>query len=231
MTEAMDPTRTGSPLPANAQPVLLSRPEVEALCLKAARGAGLSWGLAEEAGFAAGWVQAQGLDGTAALLAHLLAGPGATPLPAPGHWTAQGDAPLCPLVLGAALSDFRALPEGALSPMLTTAPVGHPLLLVPALAALARARGAALSLRWPDGSVQVAPDGALTGDRAALETLTQAALTLATSDDTPTPAGTPPAKPCAPAVLAGLNALAMKTTVPASASSREDAGAGTSDND
>ena len=34
--------------------IRLSRNETEALCQKAARGAGMPWGLAEEAGFAAG---------------------------------------------------------------------------------------------------------------------------------------------------------------------------------
>ncbi|MEF9603350.1 DUF3726 domain-containing protein, partial [Paracoccus sp. PXZ] len=48
--------------------MLLSRNETEALCLKAARGAGMSWGLAEEAAFAAGWLGAHGIDGAGALL-------------------------------------------------------------------------------------------------------------------------------------------------------------------
>ena len=42
--------------------------EIDSLCQKAARGAGLDWGLAEEAGFAAAWLAARGADGAAALL-------------------------------------------------------------------------------------------------------------------------------------------------------------------
>ena len=38
----------------------LSRNEVASLCMKAARGAGMSWGLAEEAGFAAAWLVQHG---------------------------------------------------------------------------------------------------------------------------------------------------------------------------
>lgn len=44
---------------------------MKTVCLTAARGAGLPWGLAEEAGYAAGWLTARGMDGGAALLAHL----------------------------------------------------------------------------------------------------------------------------------------------------------------
>ena len=68
--EANDPTRAGGPVPAAAA-VLLSRNEVEALCTKAARGAGMGWGHADEAGGAVGWLQARGIDGAAALLAAL----------------------------------------------------------------------------------------------------------------------------------------------------------------
>ncbi len=41
--------------------------EVEAMAKKAARGAGYSWGMAEEAAKAASWLCAQGLDGVAVL--------------------------------------------------------------------------------------------------------------------------------------------------------------------
>ena len=53
--------------------VRLSRTETETLCFKAARGAGHSWGIAEEAATAVGWLCAQGLDGTSALLAAIVA--------------------------------------------------------------------------------------------------------------------------------------------------------------
>ena len=41
--------------------------EVQALAVKAARGAGLSWGVAEEAGYAVRWLQANGAPGLTAL--------------------------------------------------------------------------------------------------------------------------------------------------------------------
>ena len=41
--------------------------EVRALAVKAARGSGLPWGLAEEAGFAVQWLEARGGPGVEAL--------------------------------------------------------------------------------------------------------------------------------------------------------------------
>lgn len=52
----------------------MSLNEVDAMVRKAARGAGLDWGLAEEAGRAARWLCAQGQDGVGAA-AKALAGP------------------------------------------------------------------------------------------------------------------------------------------------------------
>lgn len=51
--------------------MILSLNEVEALARKAARGAGLPWGVAEEAGMATRWLCAHGVDGAAALAAVL----------------------------------------------------------------------------------------------------------------------------------------------------------------
>lgn len=48
--------------------------EVEALAKKAAKGAGYSWGEAEDAARAVRWLEARGLGGAAALAAHLTGG-------------------------------------------------------------------------------------------------------------------------------------------------------------
>ena len=45
--------------------------ETGALALKAARGAGMTWGLAEEASEAVVWLQARGLPGVSALCRYL----------------------------------------------------------------------------------------------------------------------------------------------------------------
>lgn len=55
--------------------------EVEALAKKAAKGAGYSWGEAEDAARAVRWLEARGLGGAAALAAHLSgSGKGACPI-------------------------------------------------------------------------------------------------------------------------------------------------------
>ncbi|MEM7733456.1 MAG: DUF3726 domain-containing protein [Pseudomonadota bacterium] len=82
--------------------------EVEALCRKAARGAGFSWGMADEAGKTARWLCKHDLPGAAALAGYLdtrqdACGPDDPALP---DWAANG--PLCPLVCGTLLSDMGA---------------------------------------------------------------------------------------------------------------------------
>ena len=88
--------------------------EVEALSRKAARGAGLSWGLAEEAGRATRWLVVHGLPGPEVLLAALtrLDGlPHEARAPLDG-WQARDT--LCPVTTGAALADTAAAAGGDL---------------------------------------------------------------------------------------------------------------------
>lgn len=66
--------------------------EIRTLAIKAARGAGLSWGLAEEAGFAVRWLEQRGLAGVEALAAYLNEMDGYSP-------------ENCPIAQGAAISD------------------------------------------------------------------------------------------------------------------------------
>jgi len=77
--------------------------ETEALCRKATRGAGFSWGQAEAAGRAARWLHLQGLGG-AESLAKALETPGAFPLVEGVNWLSAGG-PLCPILTGTALAD------------------------------------------------------------------------------------------------------------------------------
>lgn len=81
--------------------------EIEATAKRAARGAGYSWGLAEDAGKATRWLCANGLDGVAVLTGLLdrqMAGSVAhSPKMQDGTW--QGDDVLCPLAAGTYLSD------------------------------------------------------------------------------------------------------------------------------
>ena len=225
-----------APAPLRRAPeVALSRNEIETLCTKAARGTGFSWGLAEEAGRAAAWLHAQGLDGAAALLAHLeragdQAGQALPAAIAPGHWTAAGGVTLCPVALGASLVDFGGVPAAG-GRGLALGPVGRPLMLLPFLAALSLARQTALSLSWDGGQVWLDGAGSPSGDLAALADLPVAMLHLACDPGTVAAAAPRLARGCDGAVADRLGLFALRTTVPPSAKSREDAGAGTSDND
>ena len=144
--------------------VILSRNETESLCMKAARGAGFSWGLAEEVGFATGWLAAQGMDGASALLAMLtrkmprsaIAG---TPKAVPGHWQSLDDSPLCPIQLGVALSDRAAIEGGPFSEVTLLDPVDAPLLLLPFLVRAAQLSQRTLTLDWQGGRQVITPDG------------------------------------------------------------------------
>ncbi|MBS0565738.1 MAG: DUF3726 domain-containing protein [Proteobacteria bacterium] len=171
----------------------LSRTESRALAVKAAKGAGLDWGLAEEAGYAVEWLAARGIDGLSPLAAWLDA-------------RAAGSGARCPLALGARLAD---LPPAA---GLSLGPVAWPVLLLPFL------DRSGLGLAGKDGAAP-APDC----PQADLVAVGRASGSAAVG-----PARRAPT-PCA--ALDRLEALALMTTVPPSARSRADAGAGMLDND
>ncbi|MHC4974961.1 MAG: DUF3726 domain-containing protein [Planctomycetota bacterium] len=86
--------------------------EVEAMGKRAARGAGLDWGIAEEAGKAARWLTAHGLPGPELLAQLLTRNEGKSydelaPVSTDDVWQAESGC-LCPLIAGAALSDRAA---------------------------------------------------------------------------------------------------------------------------
>ncbi len=233
MTETAETLELG-----DANPVVLSQNETESLCLKAARGAGFSWGLAEEAGLAAGWLAAQGIDGTASLLSFLTeklamdAGVG-MPRPMPGHWQSGDQRLLCPITLGAALCDAALLPDGPFGQDTRLDPVAYPILVLPFLVRAAQISSKAVAIDWQDGQLQIAADGAF--DRQTAIRWTQIkylAMTLrqATNIKVEKDRLTNLAAISA-ASLDGLNALALKTTVPATDASRRGAGSATADND
>jgi hypothetical protein len=102
--------------------------EVEGMTLKAARGLGASWGLAEEAGRACGWLARHGLPFAQPLLALEEAGALAGLPPACGSGTLVHAAPVSGLVAGAALVDRPEIANWRLGEV-----VG-PLMLLPFLA-------------------------------------------------------------------------------------------------
>lgn len=211
----------------------LSLNEIDALAAKAARGAGFSWGLAEEVAQSTRWLASHGLAWDRLLLTLLEHGgtrSGDDPVidGGPVHPAAAGGV-LCPVRLAAYWSDCGA-PAG-----LTAVRVHTPVFVIPALARAVARSGEWRTLAWPGVAVTIGP-GAAAADWAAVAsaglaaTLTLAALPAGLSAE-------PLARRHRPAAItadaeARLAAFAARTYVKASLTSRlAGAGAGLSDND
>ncbi|MEM9278872.1 MAG: DUF3726 domain-containing protein [Pseudomonadota bacterium] len=118
--------------------------EIRALAIKAARGAGMPWGLAEEAGFAAIWLEERGIPGVEALAVYL-------------EEISDYSTGSCPIASGAAISDSgewqNAFPKQLF----------QPLLVVPFLANVLASNSVAL--KWNGHSLIVNAAG-ISGDFA-----------------------------------------------------------------
>ena len=231
--QANDPTRLGSsPIVGAGHAVRLSLSETQALCAKAARGAGFDWGHAEEAGRAAQWLAARGLPGCEMLLHRLRTD--ALRLRA---LEATHPAPLCPVHLGTALADHATLPEVTGQTTLELGQIAVPGLLLPFLATAARKTMRDLRLCANAASLTFHADGPCEDDAAlsALCTLTRAQTRVTfLPEEQPAP---PPRDPVAELPLVpqhvwlALDALALRVTVPSSSRSASGAGSTGSDND
>jgi hypothetical protein len=107
--------------------------ETGALALKAARGAGMTWGLAEEASEAVIWLQARGLPGVSALCLYLnwyQLQKSLFP-----NWTAilieDNTIPYCPFVIGTAISDGAVKIPPDVNTKASLGLIRQPLLLLP----------------------------------------------------------------------------------------------------
>ena len=222
-----DPTRAGAPVAGAA---VLSLPEVQSLCTKAARGAGMSWGMAEEAGHAAEWLAGRGLSGPEQLLLYLEAAgetwDGRGPSIGTSVWRAADGAALCPLTTGAAFADLAGpLP-------LAIERLSQPGLILPSLALVAGVLGHPIRLEWGDSEVLVNTDALGQTEAAArLFDMEEADVTLSATEVVVTGAPRESGHAVSRAVWQSLDRLALLTTVPATEQSRADAGAGGSDND
>jgi hypothetical protein len=216
---------------------LMSRNEVSALCSKAGRGAGMSWGLAEEAGYAAAWLYARGLDGPGNLASHLTFATGMTwqdicPQVRIGQWSAGTSIPLCPIALGATLSDYADLPEAQLTESsLETGPVSHPLLVLPFLAAAAKTLSKDLSVTCLGQKTGVTTNGDVLGDVTALSAGRVSELKIQIETLEADGFRERSVVPVDLETIEKLNNFALKTTVPPSERSRAGAGSLESDND
>jgi len=205
--------------------VYYSLNEIESLCRKAARGAGMHWGLAEEAGKAARWLAVHGLPGPA-VLADLLerhcevAYGDLAPMALDGVWRARGEN-LCPLIAGATLTD-RAETYRA-GGVITLGPTCHPLLLAPQAGSVALGTGLAVTLEWDDVrfTVDASQGLALAGAGTALLAAMVAQVRIVVGVDVAgcrAPHARP--QPVDAEVRRRLEALAHRTYAPASEASR-----------
>ena len=139
--------------------MLCSLNEIQMLATKAARGAGLPWGLADEAGRAARWLEARGLAGLAALDGALdgLSAPEwrrCFPIPSGSAWRAESEA-IDGLLAGMTIADRAGQSRPfAGDGTLILAAVRWPLLAIPFLAGVAQLRGERLTVSFgPDRPV------------------------------------------------------------------------------
>ncbi len=199
----------------------LSLGEFQATAAKALRGAGYSWGMSAEGANVCRALAAMGIDPSRNLL-RLLAFVDDVGIEGlrPAHDWATTSGRVCPLCIGAALSDEPP------TTTLVLAAVVEPILLIPSLATLAtNQRG--FEMRWEGGSILVGVDGPeiwavppvadVTIEAAeAPERRPDRATRIDVANDT----------------LERLNAFAHRTYAPATEASRQaGAGAGTTDND
>lgn len=191
--------------------------EIEATAKRATRGAGYPWGLAEEAAKATRWLCANGYDGAKVLASALTQNMAShlrdhTPLNPKGTW--QANNALCPLITGAALSDFAfRLTDGPIS----LRDIVSPALLLPFAAMAARQLDCAVSLECDGFSAILRPHGlsqkgtcpdhtsAMSVSLCGTATATNALHVRATPDSD---------------AWATLNALAHNTYAPATEESR-----------
>lgn len=148
--------------------MIVSLNQIEQTARKAARGGGLAWGLADEAGKAVRWLHIYGLNGAAALADWLARRRCETQTLAPqslaGVWRAPGGM-LDPLLTGAALSD--CIEESAIE----TGAIAHPLLAAGFIAHLADIEDLAFAMEWTQVRLCCARGGVwIAGEQSAIET-------------------------------------------------------------
>ena len=210
--------------------MIVSFNEVETTILKAARGAGMEWGLAEEAAQAARFLARLRLPFEKPFLNLFSTRAWETPPVLEGTKLrpARTDVRLCPIRAGAFLSDLGVAGVTRLERVVS------PLLLVP----FATRAVEKIEMAWNGAGLRVGPSGVMlvAGEVCALAVSQVEAVSLSPSGDDRAGAWTLPAPACAANVddasWARVQEFEALTYVPASAKSRASgAGAGEIDND
>ncbi|MCC5965113.1 MAG: DUF3726 domain-containing protein [Natronohydrobacter sp.] len=201
--------------PVTDAALALSLSEIAALSARATRGAGRSWGEAEEAAEAACWLARAGLDWAGALLDVLEAS------------AREVDCALC---AGIALADSAPLPDAMTAQVRR---VTSPCFLLPFAARIADQTGQRIRLNWDATQVVLAPHACpLIVGPLRLSGPAQVSITPDPQDSPACPDWPQPHRGTVQArEYARLTHLMMAFTVPTSASSLAGAGAQESDND
>lgn len=211
--------------------MICSLNEIEALARKAARGGGMSWGLAEEAGKAVRWLSDNGFPGPSLLAELLQQNDGKTYSELAvqqgndGVLRAQSGL-LCPIIAGALICDQADDLKGGAE--LRLGNVAVPLLLAPFASEAARSAGVSIALEWSGVTLNLggaAPCGE--GAEAALRVASTETVTL--SRTVGEAKGAPretSGRDVTRETLQALENYAQRTYAPATAESRAGAGAG-----
>ena len=216
--------------------VRYSLAEIEALSRKAARGGGLDWGLADEAGKAARWLASVGLPGPPVLSRLLKRNDGKSfealcPIETTGLWQARSGE-LCPLIAGASLVDRAeqlSTPQG-----ICLGKVALPMLILPFVARAAGRTDRDIEVSWP--GVRIVCRGAsidIEADNDALATdlVDGVAVRAAQSTADHAVVASNASRAVDTESWAALTRMAHRTLVPTSDASRAGAGGHSRDSD
>ena len=213
----------------------LSLNETQSLAVKAAKGAGMSWGMAQEAGSAVRYLSKFGLPGADALvnLLHQYDRGNALSeiLDCSGNNWHGATGSLCPCVVGAALCDQSHSFNGA--PEITLQNVAQPLLLIPFVARLAKEKETVIGLAWAGGECVVSAEGVIIqGPKTKLLCENAESVTCFVTSTGVNEIHQQSRADVSQEIYSGLLAFAHRTYAPATEESRQKgAGAGVTDND
>ena len=211
--------------PHDAEQISWSLGETAALATKAARGAGMPWGLADETGVAVSWLHAHGIPGLAALCRYLKWRDNGIVTQWPDR--PAGAACYCPIALGTAYMD------GAIPLTLATGTIREPVLMLPFIAK--RNTGQPMQVDLGDMSIHLSKDGFCSPYLNTALLISQASCTINHATDTAAMAPyelTHRVPSYFFGCVAVLTEFAKKTYAPATDESRmAGAGAGLNDND